>query len=130
MAYPKHSINPHKLYKDSEAGVVGGVIAGISSYFGFNVKMARLAFCLGTLAFFPPFVIGYAVLFFVLENKPLVSPVDSREGEFWKNVSQNPKDAVASMRHNLRVLEDRLRKLEGHIISREFEFTKEMNKEK
>jgi len=56
----------HRLYRDADRAVLGGVCAGLAGYFGLNLKVTRL---LAVIAFFmamPFAVFGYLAMVFLI----------------------------------------------------------------
>ena len=115
------SINPHRLYKDSNRGVISGVCAGIAQYFNISVMGVRLGFCLGMIFFSPLFLLAYIVLALSLKPKPALIYRSHDDEIFWRNVSFQPKDTFAMLRHKFRKLNTRLQRLEEHVTSTEYE---------
>lgn len=49
----------HRLYRDSDRAVLGGVCAGLAGYFGLNLKVTRFLAVIAFLAAMPFAVFGY-----------------------------------------------------------------------
>ena len=64
MAY--HS--EKKLYRDSETGMIGGVCAGLSEYFRFDVTLLRILFAVLSLGWGSGILL-YIILWVVLPDK-------------------------------------------------------------
>lgn len=117
----RREASPLGLYRDPERGVVAGVCAGIAEWAGIETKLVRLAAVGGLIFLFPATFITYCVLAFVLKPKPR-RLFDSPEDEaFWQGVAAAPDDSVARLLRKFRALEERLGRIETHILSEEFE---------
>jgi phage shock protein C len=113
--------NPIRLYRDTENGWVAGVCAGLADYVGIDRKLVRLAFVLGLFFFFPPVIITYLVLAFLLKPRPgpMFQSVD--EERFWRTVTTQPNRTVAELRQRFRHLDQRLSEIERRATSDEFD---------
>lgn len=121
----QNSINPHKLFKNPENGILTGICAGIADYLGISTTIVRAIFIIGTLFLSPLFLIAYIVLAFVLDRKPVRLYETPDEETFWRSMRFTPRDTFTSLRHKFRTMEDRLRKMEDKVTSREFELENE-----
>ena len=127
-----------KLYRDPENARIVGVCAGVANYLGAEVWVARCVAVTG-LIFMPSIVFpAYWILYFVL------SPLPDREPDGQRPKSSGPEDhsspapelgAKLSPRRSLRNLradlaqaELRLRRIESHVTSGQYELQKELNK--
>lgn len=115
------SPNPHRLYRDPDAGVIFGVCAGLADYFGVRTWQVRTAAVL-MLMFFPPWtMLFYLMSAIFIPRRPEQRPYKSRdEEEFWRSVSGRPEQTFSALRYRFRALEDRLAGLERHVTSDEF----------
>lgn len=121
--------NPHRLYRDRRNGKIAGVCAGIGDYFGISVTVLRLG-CIAMLFFAGPLIIlGYAIAAFVIPRKPEETPYRSPDEEqFWRSVSRAPNFTFGEVRHRVRELEHRLRRMEAYITSSQFEIDRELSR--
>ena len=126
MTREDRSRNPHRLYRDPEAGWIFGVCAGAADYFGVEKWQVRAAAVL-FLFFFPPWaLLIYLTSAIFMPRRPERRPYRSREEEeFWRSVSGRPEQALSGLRYRFRALEDRLAGLEGHVTSDEFKLRRE-----
>jgi len=116
--------SPLGLYRDPENGLVAGVCAGIATWFGVETKLVRLAAIGGLIFFFPVAFFGYWILAFALKPKP-PRLFGSREDEvFWRGVAAEPDDTALQLCRKFRELEDRLARIEAHILREEFELSR------
>ncbi|MEI8396230.1 MAG: PspC domain-containing protein [Rhodospirillaceae bacterium] len=120
---PFSSPNPHKLYRNSGNGRVFGVCAGIADYFGTDPFIVRAGAVLGLFLLSMPTLIGYALLALILPTKPAGLYRSPADEEFWRAVTTKPDVTFAAVRHKFRDLEKRLRSLESHVSTREFEIS-------
>ncbi len=118
----EHEGGPHKLYLNPERGIAFGVCAGLSDYFGSSVSVVRLVFVLGTL-FTPLFLLAYLILMIVLAKRPPAVYATEGEEEFWRSVRFTPKQTLSNIKHRFRRIDDRIRKMEHVVTSREFELS-------
>ncbi len=121
---PYDSPNPHRLYRDPQHGVVGGVCAGIADYFGFRPGLVRLAVALGLFFFTPPVILAYVIAVLVLPVKPPVVYRNPEEEAFWRGVSIKPDRTLAGLTQRFRDFEKRVGNLEAHVASNEFELNR------
>lgn len=69
-----------RLYKNSKDGAFGGVLSGMSDYFGLDVVLWRIFFILFVLitGFFPG-VLMYFVAWLIMPERPKVEPIDKTD---------------------------------------------------
>ncbi len=116
--------NPHRLYRDKQNGILAGVCAGLAHYFGFNRTAIRVVFGFSFLFIWP--IVIYIILALTIPARP-ESLYESQEQEnFWRGVSNAPRDIFGELRHRSRDLEMRLQRMEAYITSREFEIDREL----
>jgi len=121
---PFHSPNPHRLYRDRDAGKLFGVCAGIADYFGIEVMVVRLAAVIGAVFFTMPVVGAYLLAALVLKPKPGRLYANREEEEFWRTLTTKPDRTLAGLRHKFRDMERRLIGLETYVSSNEFELNR------
>jgi phage shock protein C len=113
--------NPHRLYRDTERGVLAGVCAGIADYIGVRPIVSRLATVLGLIFFFPLTFLAYVVLAIALRPKPARLYSSRDEEAFWRGVTTAPSDTLHLLQRKFRDLDDRLHRMESQITSGDFE---------
>ncbi|MGB0894865.1 MAG: envelope stress response membrane protein PspC [Parashewanella sp.] len=120
------------LYRIPEQGKVSGVCAGVAEYFGFETWLVRVVtasiFLLGGYGIV--FVI-YIALWMILDNKPDTAKSSSlkRDIEVKKKIWQSgepAKEALQDVNQQFRALELRLRNLERHVTSEQFDLKREI----
>lgn len=127
---PRHDesvTNPHRLYRDRERAWLAGVCAGIAHYFGTRPWVIRLAL---VLLLFTPFNfvvgIGYVIAAFALQPMPERVYHSKDEEQFWRSVNAAPANTFGEVRHKIRGLEQRLRRLEAYVTSKQYEMDREL----
>ena len=145
-----------ELYRDADQARIAGVCAGIAEYFGIEVWLVRIltVTCFFLLA--GPFVIvSYIAAWFILDKRPgtstktkgsvnVASPTRSHKGKGWQNSSEKverveiksrvwqagepPRQAYYDIRKQFRAVEERLRKIETYVTSKEFQLNREISK--
>ncbi|KAA9132559.1 envelope stress response membrane protein PspC [Marinihelvus fidelis] len=121
--------NPHRLYRDTDRGMIAGVCAGISDYLGFNLLALRLVTLVGGIVFMPVVVVGYLLLAILIKRRPPErTPMDEAHEQFWRGVSNAPGDVFSNVRHRVRELDLRLQRMEAFVTSREFTIDRELNR--
>lgn len=120
--------NPHRLYRDKENAVIGGVCAGLSNYFGLNLKAIRLIVAVCTVVFFPFTILAYAALVILLPNQPQNLYKSEAQEKFWRGVSIEPANVFSNLSHRFKELDVRLQKMETYVTSKEFEMDRELGR--
>ena len=112
-----------RLFRDPRRGWVAGVCAGIASYLGVPVFWVRLLIVLPLLSPLCPLVIiSYIVAALRIPREPDELYESVEQQEFWQSVNTAPAATFGQLRHTMRDLEHRLRRLEAYVTSTEFEF--------
>jgi phage shock protein C len=68
-----------------------------------------------------PTVIGYVALAFLLQPRPADLYRAEDEAQFWRQARTAPQGAVSELRDRFRSLEARLDRIEGFVVSEEYE---------
>ncbi len=121
------SPNPHKLYRDPEAGMVAGVCAGVAEYFDISRKKVRIGAVLALIFFPPQTAIVYGLAWVLLRAKP-AEPLyrDRQEEAFWRQTTGRPEDTLGALRQRFRKLDGRLQGLERHLTSEEYQLRRDI----
>lgn len=123
-------VNPHRLYRDTENGIIAGVCAGIADYMGFNRFALRLLTLVGAIVFMPIVLVGYLLLALLLKNRPVGRPaMNEAEASFWRGVHSAPGDVFSNVHHRIRALDVRLQRMEAFVTSREFTIDRELRRD-
>lgn len=120
--------NPHRLYRDKENAILGGVCAGLANYFGLNLKAVRLIVAVCTVFFLPFTVLAYAALVILLPNQPQNLYKTEAQEKFWRGVSIEPANVFSNLSHRFKDLDLRLQKMETYVTSKEFEMDRELGR--
>jgi phage shock protein C len=121
MVWTNSSSTRHRLWRDTERGMLAGVCAGIADYFGVEPIVVRLATVLGLIFFFPPTIAAYIILAVALRPKPPALYASVDEEAFWRGVGNAPADTLHSLKRKFADLEARLGYMESQVASGDFE---------
>ena len=121
MVWTNHTNTRHRLWRDTDRGILAGVCAGIADYVGVEPIVVRLAAVLGLVFFFPPTIAAYVILAVALRPKPPALYSSADEEAFWRGVGTAPADAVNSLKRKFADLETRLGYMESQVTSGDFE---------
>jgi phage shock protein C len=110
-----------RLYREPDTGVISGVAAGIARYFGIEPIAIRLAFVLGLFLFFVPAFAAYIVLWIALPLRPPALFTNREDEAFWRGLATEPDTTLQHLRHRFGDLETRLRAMETHVASPDFD---------
>lgn len=115
-----------RLYKNKRRGKLTGVCAGVADYFGISPTPMRAILVIAMITpFWLPTLVVYFLAAWVLEPAPEeAEPVSSEEEQFWKDVRREPSGTAHDLRHKFREMERRLRDMEAHVTSSEFELNR------
>jgi len=61
-------VEGRRLYRDTDRAVLGGVCAGLSRYFGMNLKVTRFLCVIALLCAFPFALFAYIAAMFVIPS--------------------------------------------------------------
>jgi len=118
---------PTKLFKNPREGKIMGVCAGIADYLDVRVGVIRFFTIVGL---FTPlsgiFFIGYFILGFVLDAKPMGLYEDDTEEEFWKQTRKAPDYTAAELRSRFRDIERRTSDMEAYMTSKRFKLERDL----
>jgi phage shock protein C len=116
-----------RLYRDTKRGWVGGVCAGIAGYLAVPVFWVRLLTVLPMFSpLFPVVVIAYVVSVLRIPIMPVELSENSEQAEFVRTMNAAPSATFGEVRHQMRELEHRLRRMEAYVTSPEFDFEQGM----
>jgi phage shock protein C len=116
--------SPRTLYRDKRNGKVFGVFAGIADYFGFKkgaTQICGLILCL----MFPPLIIVYIVLGFVLPAQPENLYASDSLEKMWRAYRRSPIGTVDEVKHRFRSMEARMQKIERYVTSNRYKLDKD-----
>ncbi len=122
-------VNPHRLYRDTENGIIAGVCAGIADYMGFNRFVLRVLTFIGGIVFMPIVLVGYLLLALLMKKRPVGGPrMDEAEATFWRGVHNAPGDVFSNVHHRVRAMDLRLQRMEAFVTSKEFTIDRELRR--
>lgn len=111
----------HRLYRDTEHGLLAGVCAGIADYLGTERIAIRLAFVVALVFFVVPAALAYILLAIALPKRPPALYASDEEAAFWRSVATAPDNTLAALRGRFSNLEARLRAVERQVTSEELD---------
>lgn len=125
-----------RLYRDPSRQKIAGVCAGIANYYGVETWVARCIAVTGML-FLPSIVFpAYWIMYFVMDKPPKDAMRDpnrdaqtdhsSPAPEFGTRLS--PRRSLRNAEVDLAEVELRLRRMESHVTSDQYELRRELNK--
>jgi phage shock protein C len=125
-----------RLYRDPGRAKIGGVCAGIAGYYGIETWVVRCAAVTG-LIFVPQFVFpAYWVAYFLMGLPPR-EPASDGNGRARDDHSSpapelgsklSPRRSLRNIQADLTQIELKLRRMETHVVSGQYELQKELNK--
>lgn len=120
-----------RLYRDTEHRLIAGVCAGLAEKHGLPRLVVR---AITVLLLFTPLtlvvVISYCVAAFAIPEKPRDLYRSPDEEVFWRSVNRAPADTFGQVRHRFREMENRLRRMEAYVTSKEFELDRELGRDR
>jgi len=122
-----HSLGERRLYQDRHNGIICGICAGLSDYFGFNLTVTRILAVLSLLIFTVPTSIAYVALALLLPKKPRSSgrPTGYETDSLQRQVRSAPHATMESVRHRFREMDARLQRMEKYLTSSRFKLDRE-----
>jgi phage shock protein C len=114
------TIKPRAFYRRADNAMLGGVCAGLASYFGFNLRVTRI---LAVIAFFvamPMAVIVYLAVVFLVPARAIGQEERGRLKN-WRARRASPEQMASEVRSRTESLDRRLARLEKYITSRRYE---------
>ena len=110
------------LYR-SRNGIIFGVCRGFAEYFDFSVFWARvIILALLFLTGFWPILILYFVAALLMKPEPVIPIESEEEQEFYDSYVHSHKGATERLKRRYENLERRIRRMEDHVTTREFEW--------
>lgn len=112
-----------RFYRDTKRGWIGGVCAGFANHLGIPVFWVRLLALLPMMTPLAVFVfIAYWIVVFRVPREPEGLYESPEQKEFYRAVKAEPSVTFGQVRHNLRDLEHRIRRMEAYVTSAEYQF--------
>jgi phage shock protein C len=72
-------------------------------------------------------IIGYVILAIVLPVRPQNLYENEEQEDFWREVTNQPRDLLGGLRHRFRELEMRLQRMEAYVTSKRYDIDRELN---
>lgn len=142
-----------QLYRNPQNARIAGVCSGVAEYFGLETWLVRILVVTGFFLLAGPFIfVAYIAAWFILDKRPThveaapLPPVFSK-GKGWRNpnagqvkstkvevktkvwqAGEPPKQAFHDIRNRFEKAEERLRKMETYVTSREYQLNKEISR--
>jgi phage shock protein C len=124
-----------RLYRDPENGKIAGVCAGIARYYGVDNWVVRCIAVTGLLFLGQIVFPAYWIAYFVMEKPPKDGQPGGREqgGDqaAWApelGSSLSPRRSLRSVAADMDQAELRLRRMESHVTSGQYELQRELNR--
>lgn len=117
--------SPTRFYRDPKNGIIRGVCAGISDYFGISVVPVRIGVIIAFFLFSVPVALAYLILGFVLNPKPDGLYRSEDEERFWRRTRVDPHRTVSEFQQKFRSVEKRIRDAEAYVTSSEFKLNRD-----
>ena len=121
MVWSNSSSTRHRLWRNTDRGILAGVCAGIADYIGVEPIVMRLVAVVCLVFFFPPTIVAYVILALVLRPKPPALYASPDEEAFWRGVGTAPADTFQYLKRKFADLEARLGHMESQVTSGDFE---------
>lgn len=124
----RYDRRPRRIYRDPARRWIAGICAGIANHLGVPVFWVRLLAVLPLMSpLMPLVVLSYIVATLRIPLEPESLYEDAEEQEFVRSVHHAPSATFGELRHRMRNLEHRLRRLEAYVTSPEFNIDQDLN---
>ena len=126
-----------RLYRDTDRAVVGGVCAGLSRYFGMNLKVTRFLCVIAFLCVFPFALLAYVVAMFVIPSSSSKIYDEEIRGELHRDEMRKnrlreeilrAKPGVGEVRRRYEDMDARLAKIEKYVTSSRYELDEKLRR--
>ena len=117
----------NRLYRNPRRGLLFGVCAGFSDYFGFDLNVVRVLTVVGAFFSGPLVCIAYLVLGLMLPRRPYAgtAPAQAAADPVRREVRADPHEILSNIRYRARDLDARLARLEKYVTSNRFQLDRE-----
>ena len=117
-----------KLYR-SRSGLVLGVCKGLAAFLDVPAGAVRLAVVvLAPFTGLWPMLAAYLIAGFVIKPEPVLAPDSDEERAFYDDYVASRKNALARVKRRFDQLDRRVRRLEDHVTSREYDFDRRLRR--
>ena len=121
-----------RLYRDADRAVIGGVCAGLSTYFGLNLKVTRFLCVIAFICALPFSIFAYlmAVLLIPATSSRVSGQPDrdERRKQALREEILRAKPTVDEVRNRYRSLDERLARIEKYVTSSRYELDEEFRR--
>ena len=122
-----------RLYRDADRAIIGGVCAGLSTYFGLNLKVTRFLCVIAFLCALPFSIVAYllAVLLIPASAAPRAAAYpdhDERRKQALREEILRAEPTVSEIRERYRSLDERLARIEKYVTSSRYELDEEIRR--
>ena len=125
-----------RLYRDPKHGKIAGVCAGIANYYGAEVWVVRCIAVTGLLFLGQIVFPAYWVAYFVMDSPPKRREEESMQDDSVDHTSPapelgpklSPRRSLLNVQAYLNEAELRVRRMESHVTSGQYELQKELHK--
>ena len=107
----------------SRNGAIFGVCRGLANHFDFSLFWVRVISCVllvGTGVW--PGVVLYILAALLMKPEPVLPPASAGEREFYDRFTASRHDAAERLKRRYDNLEQRIRRMEDVVTSREFDW--------
>ena len=130
-------VGGRRLYRDSDRAVLGGVCAGLSRYFGMNLKVTRFLCIIAFLCAFPFALVAYVAAMFLIpssSSKVYDEEIldELRRDEIRKDRLREEilraKPTVGEVRKRYKDMDERLARIEKYVTSSRYELDQKLRR--
>ena len=130
-------VEGRRLYRDADRAVLGGVCAGLSRYFGMNLKVTRFLCVIAFLCAFPFALVAYLAAMIVIpssSSKVYDEEIrdELRRDELRKDRLREEilraKPSVGEVRKRYEDMDARLAKIEKYVTSSQYELDEKLRR--
>ena len=108
-------------------GVIFGVAKGLADYFGWSVGIVRLVLIIATIfLFFWPTILLYLLAAMIMSPEPNGRLDSPEERGIWLQTQLDPAAAMDQLARRASSLDNRLRRVEDFVTSKDYAWLKKM----
>ena len=108
--------------------MIGGVCAGVSDYFGFNLAVTRVLAVVALLVAMPAALLAYFGVVFLVPSRPATPARPDYDVEFRRAVRSDPRHTISEVGRRYQKMDARLARLERYVTSPRFDLDQEFRK--
>lgn len=114
-----------RFVRSSDRAVLGGVCAGLSEYFGFNLKVTRILAVIGFLMNPPLAALAYIAVVVLIPARPTKVNEPKVDAKFRQSLRSSPAQTMSDVRRRFQSLDRRLARLEKYVTSSRYTLDRE-----